>query len=82
MENVMRRLITILLVGAWCVAGHAASNLNSSFGVSVTIVRRIVTPTPAGAVSAICYETPCIQPRVTIEPVDPETGISIVNITY
>ena len=82
MENVMRRLIVILLVGAWCVAGHATNNLSSSFGISVTIVRRVVTPTPAGVVSAICYGTPCIQPRVTIEPVDPETGISIVNITY
>ncbi|OOG53951.1 hypothetical protein B0E47_12235 [Rhodanobacter sp. B05] len=82
MENVMRRLIIILMVAAWCVAGHATSNLSSSFGVSVTIVRRIVTPTPAGAVSAICYGTPCIQPRVTVEPADPETGISIVKIIY
>lgn len=78
----MRRLIIVLLVGAWCVVGHATGHRGNSFGVSVTVIRQVVTPTPGGAVSTICYEAPCIPPRVTVGPVDPETGIRVVEITY
>ena len=81
MENVMRSLIAILLVGVWCAAGHASSR-GTRFGISVIVVRRVVTPTPAGIVTTTCYATPCIQPRVAVEPADAAFGMRVVEITY
>lgn len=77
----MRRLIIVLWAATWCLTG-LAENRDTHFAVSVTVVQRVATRTQAGMVTTTCDQRPCVPPLVSVGPVDPQTGIRYVTITY
>lgn len=80
--RVVRRWIVALLAMACSFAVCAHGGGGTVFGVSVTVVHRILAQTPVGIVSTTCDQSPCVQPTVKLGPVDPATGIRFVQVTY
>ncbi len=79
--RVMLRWLVVLLAGT-CSAALSAHDGGTEFGVSVTVVHRILAQTPVGIVSTTCDQSPCVPPMVKLGPVDPVTGIRFVQVTY
>jgi len=75
------RAVLALLVGSWCVAAYA--NVGAAgFGVSATVIHRVLAQTPTGTISTLCGQSVCPAPTVSFDPVDNRTGTRIVRITY
>ncbi len=79
--RVFVRVLAAFLVAVWFSAAHAAGSV-AGFGVSVTVVHRILAQTPTGTVSTLCDRSICPTPSVSLDPVDTRTGTRIIHITY
>ena len=75
------RAAVALCFGAWGLAAYATAG-SAGFGVSATVVHRVVAQTPVGSISTLCDQSACPAPSINVDPVDAQTGTRIVRVIY